>query len=107
MKKLIALTALGTILVFPVMAQSNDSNLKTQSDTVKGAEKSAEPGMAAPSSGMSAPAGSQTNSGNLQSPSETVKGATDSAEPNPGAMTAPSSGGTQGGSGTNSGNLKP
>jgi hypothetical protein len=107
MKKIIALSALAALLASPVLAQSSDTNLKPGSDVVKGAEKSAEPGMAAPGGTPDMKnSGSSTNSGNLQSPSDTVKGAADSSKPT-GAMDAPVTPSTKaGGSDTNSGNLK-
>ncbi|BCJ90342.1 hypothetical protein IZ6_10770 [Terrihabitans soli] len=107
MKAVLALAVIAGFAASPVLAQTtNDSNLKPQSDVVKGAEKSAEPGMAAPSTGEKAAPGSTSNSGNLKPQSDTVKGAAESSKPT-GAMDAPVTPSTKaGGSDTNSGNLK-
>jgi hypothetical protein len=108
LKKILALGALAALLATPVLAQSNDTNLKPGSDVVKGAEKSAEPGMAAPGGTPDMKnSGSDTNSGNLQSTKDVVKDSKEGAMSNGMAPAAPVTPSTKaGGSDTNSGNLK-
>jgi hypothetical protein len=108
MKKYLLLPIAAAFMVSPALAQdnnSNSSNLKPQSDVIKGAEESAKPGPKG--SGMEVKtdrsAAGESNSSNLKPGDDVLKGAEDSAKPKP--MTGNGSSVTPTGSDTNSGNL--
>lgn len=104
MKRYLALTAAVALLATPAFAQSNDSNLETQSDVLEGARQSQEPGMGTMQSGRDSAIGSTSNSSNLETREDVLRGAEESAES--GAPGAPPMGSIDsGGTNSNSGNL--
>ncbi|BCJ89518.1 hypothetical protein IZ6_02530 [Terrihabitans soli] len=104
MKKYLALTAAVALLASPAFAQSNNSNLETQSDVLEGARQSQQPGgIGAMEEGRSSTLGGGSGSSNLETNSDVIRGAEESSEPGlPGGQPM---GATHGGSSTNSGNL--
>ncbi len=101
MKKYLALSAAVALLASPAFAQSNDSNLETQSDTVEGARQSQEPGIGMMDEGRSSTMGG-TNDSNLETQSDVLRGAEESVTP---GLPASEPDVSCGGSNTNSGNL--
>lgn len=101
MKKYLALSAAVALLASPAFAQSNNSNLETQSDVLEGARQSQEQGIGTMYEGRSSTMGG-TNGSNLETQEDVLRGAEESAEPGlPGSEPDISSGGSN----TNSGNL--
>jgi hypothetical protein len=108
MKKYLLLPVATAFMVSPALAQtdsnSNSSNLKSQTDVIKGAEESAKPGAEGAGkvqSDRSAAGGS--NSSNLKPQSDVIKGADESMKPK--AIEGSGSSNTPTGGDTNSSNL--
>jgi hypothetical protein len=101
MKKYLALSAAVALLASPAFAQSNNSNLETQSDVLDGARQSQEPGIGSMYEGRSSAIGG-TNDSNLETQGDVLRGAEESAEP---GLPAAEPDVSTGGSNTNSGNL--
>lgn len=108
MKKYLLLPVAAAFMVSPALAQtdnnSNSSNLKPQTDVIKGAEESTKTG--APGSGAvqtDRSAGGESNSSNLKPQSDVIKGADESMKPK--AVEGAGSSNTPTGGNTNSSNL--
>lgn len=108
MKKFLLLPIAAAFMVSPALAQdnnSNSSNLKPQSDVIKGAEESAKPGPEGSGKPMQTDrsAVGESNSSNLKNNTDVLKGAEESAKPK--VMEGSGSSNTPTGGNTNSGNL--
>lgn len=101
MKKYLALSAAVALLASPAFAQSNDSNLETQSGVVDGARQSQEPGIGSTYEGRSSTMGG-TNDSNLETQKGVLEGAEESTRP---GLPSREPDVSSGGSNTNSGNL--
>jgi hypothetical protein len=102
MKKYLALSAAVALFASPAFAQSNNSNLETQSDVLEGARQSSEPGMGSVYEGRSSTIGGSTNSGNLETREDVLRGAEESTVPGASgsAPRTPLDGGSESGGGS-------
>jgi len=108
MKKYLLLPVAAAFMVSPALAQtdnnSNSSNLKPQTDVIKGADESAKPGAAGSGAVQSdRSSAGESNSSNLKSQSDVLKGADESLKPK--AVEGSGSSNSPTGGDTNSSNL--